>query len=236
MWLRINQYLARCGLGSRRNVEALILSHRVSVNGEMVEDLSFKVQQGDLVMVDSKVVRPLESIYLVMNKPVGVVCAVRDPRYKTVLDLLPFRVRRLAPFPVGRLDKDSQGLLILTNDGDFCDSLLHPSRGIIKTYEVELDGEIRLDMLDRLRRGVWSEGELLKPVLVDRIGSNKIRVELQEGKKREIRRMVASLGLRVKLLLRRKIGKMELRHLPYDDFALFSKDDMWHHITVGGMV
>ncbi|EHM10142.1 pseudouridine synthase family protein [Thermanaerovibrio velox DSM 12556] len=234
--MRINQYLARCGIGSRRNVEHLILNHRVSVNGEIVEALSFKVQEGDLVMVDSKVVRPLESVYIVMNKPRGVVCAVRDPRCRTVLDILPFRIRQLAPFPVGRLDKDSQGLLILTNDGDFCDSLLHPSRGIIKTYEVDLDGEVRSDLLDRMRCGIWSEGEFLKPVSVDRIGRDKIRVELQEGKKREIRRMVASLGLRVRCLLRRKIGRMELRHLPYGGFALFSKDDMWHHITVGGMV
>lgn len=234
--LRINRYLARCGVGSRRSVEALVSSGRVAVNGTLVQDLAFSVEDGDLVTLDGAVLRPLESVYIVMNKPCGVVCAVRDSHYRTVLDLLPIHLRRLSPFPVGRLDRDSQGLLILTNDGDFCQRVLHPTGGIIKAYQVFLSGNIRGAAMERMRKGVWSDGEFLKPFKVEVIGPRMIWVELQEGKNREIRRMVASVGLEVVTLTRRRIGGMELRELPSGGFALFSLDEIWHHINVGGIV
>ncbi|WP_416340834.1 pseudouridine synthase [Thermanaerovibrio acidaminovorans] len=234
--LRLNQYLARCGLGSRRKVEALIVTGRVKLNGLVVSDLGCRVEEGDHVEVDGCSVHPLDKIYIVMNKPRGVVCAVEDRRYRTVLDLLPPQIRALRPFPVGRLDKESQGLLILTNDGDFCDAILHPRRGIIKTYEVTVDRDVPSESLDRLKGGVWSDGEILKPLMVSLMGPRTVRVDIQEGKKREVRRMMAALGFKVLSLLRRRIGKMELRRLRAGGICLFSVDDIWHHINVGGIV
>ena len=130
MAIRLNKYLASCGLASRRKAEEFVLSGRVALNGRVVRDLSTTVEETDTVTLDGKEVSPESRVYIVMNKPQGVVCAVEDRFDMTVIDVLPPAYSKFRLFPVGRLDKESEGLLVLTNDGDFAHFLMHPSSNI----------------------------------------------------------------------------------------------------------
>ena len=237
--LRLNQYLARCGAGSRRKAEDLIRSGRVHLNGAVVTDLGVRVHPEDRVELDGTPVRPLDLLYLVMHKPRGVVSAVTDPRDRTVVDLLPPRHREAHPFPVGRLDRDSEGLLVLTNDGDFAQGLLHPREGIVKRYEVQLDRPLAEEHRRSMLEGLWSEGELLRPLAIRSLDQPDRRwfvFELVEGKKREIRRLAALHRYGVLRLIRRAVGQLELRRLEMGKVMELSRDALWRQILRGGIV
>ncbi len=209
--------LARAGLGSRRSVEVLIAEGRVSVNGRRAE-LGNRVDPAmDRITVDGvPVPTDPELRYFVLNKPAGVTSTLRDPHAeRTVAAFLPPGEPRLVP--VGRLDRDSEGLLLLTNDGDLAHRLLHPGYGVEKEYLVEVEGEISRQAIGRLVRGVLLQdgpARVLKAALVERSrGRSALTVVMGEGRKREVRRMLAAVGHQVTRLVRVRIGPVRLDRL-----------------------
>ena len=194
--VRLNRYLALCGVGSRRGVEAIIASGHVRVNGKVVLMPAFRVPEGALVSVDGVLVRPEEKKYLVLNKPTGYVCSVTD-KFDPGRGAPPgFSTYRL--FPVGRLDKESQGLLILTNDGELAHEVLHPSKELLREYLVLLDREITRRDIRLWRKGLSVGDRVLKPVSVllenGEPKNRMVSVVLKEGVKREVRIMAKALG------------------------------------------
>ena len=238
--IRLNRYLAMCGAGARRKVEEFITAGRVRINGETVTEPGRQVAPGDVVELDGRELSPVEPTYLIFNKPKGVLSAVEDSRERTVIDILPPSMDRLRLFPVGRLDRDSEGLIILTNDGMFSQELIHPRNGFTKTYEVELRRSMDEPTLIRWTKGVDAEGVFLKPLSVRRLARNPMQcwfeVVLGEGIKREIRLMARALGNDVRRLLRRKIGKLTLKTLPAGEFISVDRETLWRYIKEGKTV
>jgi 23S rRNA pseudouridine2605 synthase len=224
--VRLQKYLAEAGLASRRRCEGLIESGRVSVNGRPVHLLGTKVDpQRDTVAVDGKTVVGESKVYIALNKPAGFVCTNRDTHgRKRAIDLLPRSLPRL--YSVGRLDKDTEGLLFLTNEGSFSLRLTHPRYKMSKTYFVEVEGELKSAEIERVLKGIRSEGELLcaDKIFQARVQENStvLRLVLSEGKNRQIRRMMAAVGHPVKRLARLAVGPVELGNLAISQ---------WRHLT-----
>ena len=216
--VRLQKYLAECGLGSRRACERLIDQGAVSIDGEVVSRQGVRVDPvSQSVCVQGRTVDREVKIYVALNKPRNVVCTSRDPEgRKTVHAFLPDIHSRV--YPVGRLDYPSEGLLLLTNDGEFAQALTHPRNRVQKTYRVWVDEEMEPDMLDRMIRGMTVDGERLRARAINRIHVNEkgvqYRVVLQQGRKRQIRKMVAFCHRRVKRLQRVAIGSLVLGTLP----------------------
>ena len=214
---RLQRVLARAGLGSRRSVEVLISEGRVSVNGRVAE-LGNRVDPTvDRIAVDGVPVPPDPGLrYFALNKPAGVTSTLRDPHAEqTVAAFLPPGEPRLVP--VGRLDRDSEGLLLLTNDGDLAHRLQHPGYGVEKEYLVEVEGEVSRQAIGRLVRGVPlvdGPARALRAAQVERSrGRSALTVVMGEGRKREVRRMLAAVGHRVTRLVRVRIGPVRLDRL-----------------------
>jgi len=211
---RLNKLLAHAGLGSRRYCETLITSGRVTVDSDIVRDLVTKVDaEKQRVAVDGEPVRTERPAYWLVNKPRGYLCTNRDPaRRPLVIDLVPQVSQRV--YTVGRLDEDSEGLLLLTNDGDLANRLMHPRFGVEKTYQVQVAGVPTPENLRQLLQGVWlSEGHVrAKQVKREKKqgGSTWLRIVLNEGKNREVRRMLARLGHKVLKLRRIGLGPLRL--------------------------
>ncbi len=222
---RLQKILAHAGVASRRQAEALISSGRVKVNGEVARQLGATADPAeDRIEVDGRLVSAEAFEYYALNKPAGVVTTLRDPqRRPTVMSLLRGINARI--YPVGRLDADSEGLLLLTNDGELAHRLTHPRFGVEKEYVVELSEPARAEELDRIRRGVKSRGEWLKPRQVWR-EDNGVRVVMAEGKKREVRRMFEAVGRQVVRLSRRRFGPIELGRLPPGHFRRLTQDEI----------
>jgi len=216
---RLQKFLARAGVASRRQAEKMILAGRVRVNGAVVTELGTKVEpEQDRVEVDGNPVTLPEALYYyILNKPVGYVTTVKD-RYaeKTVMDLVRDIPVRL--YPVGRLDRDSKGLLLLTNDGEVAMALTHPRHQVEKTYRVTVQGVPTGETLGRLREGVLLEDGPPAPALVEIVGRKNgqtiLEMTIREGRKRQIRRMVASVGHPVVELQRIRMGPLALDGLP----------------------
>jgi len=212
--MRLNRYLAACGIGSRRSVEPIIEAGRVAVGGEVVRGLAVEVGEGDVVTVDGREVKPAGTLTLVMHKPPGLVCSRDDEEGKdTIYSLLPGRFRGL--HHVGRLDRDSEGLLILTNDGDLTQQLLHPSRGVEKVYQVTLDRSFDPALLGRLTEGIRTEVGLARAVRAKVISPRRLELVLHQGLKRQIRLMFGALDYRVKRLVRVRIGPIHIQDVPF---------------------
>jgi 23S rRNA pseudouridine2605 synthase len=217
--MRLQKYLADCGVASRRSAEQLIAVGRVAVNGRVVVEQGVKVDpRTDEVTLDGRPVKQTaDKVYLVMNKPVGLLTTSRDPWGRpTVLEMAP-RLGRL--FPAGRLDADSEGLLLLTDDGELANRLMHPRYGCEKEYRALVDGTPDQQALERLRGGIQLSDGRTAPAHVEVAeaaggGRQWIRVTLHEGRKRQVRRMLAAVGLSVKRLQRVRIGPLELGRLP----------------------
>jgi 23S rRNA pseudouridine2605 synthase len=213
---RLNKYLAHAGVGSRRHCDDLIQAGRVSIDGRTVRDFGIRVEPGQRVTVDGEPVRGEKAVYWVVNKPRGYLCTNHDPAGRPLaIDLVPHVDQRV--YTVGRLDEDSEGLLLLTNDGDLANRLMHPRYGVEKTYLVQVAGNPTRDDLHQLLEGVWlSEGHV-KAQNVKRLKkqgeSTWLRITLSEGKNREIRRMLARLKHKVLRLRRIAIGPVELGSL-----------------------
>ncbi|MBO8137900.1 MAG: rRNA pseudouridine synthase [Desulfotomaculum sp.] len=215
---RLQKFMAHAGVASRRKCEELILEGRVRVNGKVVKELGVKIHPDkDKVYVDGRLIRRKEKkVYLVMNKPRGYVSTVKDERgRKTVLDLLDNVKERV--YPVGRLDYNSEGLLILTNDGELANALTHPRHQIAKTYRVRVEGVPSMDKLERLAYGVKLEDGVTSPANVSlldvRNGNALLEITIREGKNRQVRRMCEHIGHPVKRLVRTRIGPLELRKM-----------------------
>ena len=205
-------------MASRRAGEQMIREGRVAVNGGTVRELGFKVDPAqDQVAVDGKTARTKRKIYLALNKPRGLVCSRKDELDRpTIYELLPKEWSHL--HSVGRLDFNSEGLIFLTNDGEFSLRLTHPRYGVHKKYLATVEGKVDQDVLRRFTLGVWSEGEHFKAVTVRLVSANQSRsvveLDLAEGKYREVRRLFESQGRTVKRLQRIQIGKIKLGELP----------------------
>jgi pseudouridine synthase len=210
---RLQKYLSAAGVCSRRRGEALIRAGRVTVNGEVVDGLGAKIDPGrDRVAVDGVPVAPVrELVTIALHKPRGYVTSCRHPGKRIVLDLvdLPERV-----FPVGRLDKDSSGLLLLTNDGRLHHRLSHPSFQHEKEYVVTVEKPISDGALQRMARGLRILNTRTRPAEVTRLGEVRFRIVLKEGRNRQIRRMVARVGNEVVRLTRIRIAGIALENLP----------------------
>lgn len=225
--IRLQKYIASCGVASRRKSEELIERGVVSVNDEVISTQGYKVIPGDIVTVNGKIISPEKNkVYILLNKPPRVVSTVSDEEgRKTVIDCISGIDERL--YPVGRLDFGTTGLLILSNDGDFTKFMTHPSHQVAKTYIAVADGDFDTISINRLKAGVDIGGYVTAPAKVSYAGQgfkhNSIRITIYEGKNRQIRRMVEAVGLRVKGLKRVGIGnindsKLEIgdwRHLSY---------------------
>ena len=191
MPVRVNRYLASTGLGSRRAVEEVIRAGRVTVNGA-VADLATRVEEGDDVRVDGEPVRPESVVAVLLNKPRGVVTTASDPQGRpTVTGLVAVDARL---FPVGRLDRDTTGVLLLTNAGALADHLMHPRHGVAKTYRARVQGEPVEADLDRLRAGVELDDGPTAPAAVQYRGSSVVEITIHEGRNRQVRRMCAAIG------------------------------------------
>lgn len=216
--VRLQKYLSDCGIASRRKCEELILEGRVLVNDEIVETLpAFIDPRHDQIIVDGNAVRPQRLEYFVAHKPKGVVCSNRDPKGRPrAVDLLPPMDQRL--FVVGRLDEESSGLLLMTNDGEMTQHITHPRYGVPKVYRVTIDGLPEATLVESLRKGVYlSEGKA-KASHVEIVRRSPkgtvLQITLREGRNRQIRRMLAKLGHKVRDLKRTQIGPLVLSKLP----------------------
>ena len=212
--MRLNRYLAAAGVGSRRHCDDLIASGRVTINGQPCTNFSAQPNERDYVKIDGKLVRPsTQLLYLLLNKPAGFVSTRQDPHARdTIFDLLPPKLPRL--FHVGRLDAQSEGLILLTNDGDFAQRLIHPRHQIEKEYEVVLDRLWDPALTPKLLRGIFLDGERAKILRLQQFGPASVRVVLRQGINRQIRRMFYDIGYDVKKLTRIRIGNLRLRDLP----------------------
>jgi len=215
---RLHKVLARAGVASRRTCEELIAAGRVKVNGQTVSAPGSQIDpEHDRIEVDGRLIAlPHEYTYLLLHKPAGYVSTVRDPRGRpTVLDLVHTRERL---YPVGRLDMDSEGLLLLTNDGDLMQRLTHPSYEHEKEYHVWVYGQPTTHTLERLREGIELEDGFTRPAQVDVLrreaGGTWLRFVIHEGRKRQLRRMCKAVGHPVRRLVRVRIGLLTLGNLP----------------------
>lgn len=228
--MRINKFLASCGVGSRRKVEEYILDGKISVNGEVVTELSTDINETtDVVKYNGRVVK-LESdkVYIMLNKPKGYLCTVSDDRDRpTVMKLIKEKHR---VYPIGRLDYNTEGLLLLTNDGELANKIMHPSNRISKTYLVTLKSKPKSEELDKLRKGVMLEDGMTQPAIVERPKQNDglydILITIFEGKNRQVRRMFEAIGYKVFALKRLKIGQLELGELELKKYKYLDKKEL----------
>ncbi len=213
--MRINKYLAQCGVASRRECDRLIAEGKVTVNGRPA-GLGDNVNDGDNIKVEGRPVTVKKNEYYLLHKPKGYLCTVSDDKgRKTVMDILGDGVGRI--YPVGRLDYDSEGLLILTTDGELAQHLTHPSNEVPKTYLVKVEGRLTEADLNPIRSGIEIDGYVTKKCRAHIVETNKdytkVELVLREGKNREIRKMFAAIGREVTLLKRTKVGELTLRGL-----------------------
>jgi len=221
--MRLNRYLAAAGFGSRRACEQFIAAGKVSINGHFIRDLATNVVEGDDVRVSGRKALPARHAYLAVHKPPGFVCTRSDEKgRRTIFNLVPEHFGRL--FHVGRLDKESEGLLLLTNDGDLAQKLTHPSHEIDKEYEVVLDKPFDATVTPKFLKGFMIEGGRARMESVHQISPYVVKVILRQGLKRQIRLMFYRLGWEVKRLKRVRIGPVELRGL---------KPAYWRQLTAG---
>lgn len=234
---RLQKFLARAGVASRRHAETLMQAGRVLVNGQPATEPGKKIRPGvDEIRVDGRLVRPqVSKVYILLHKPAGVVTTASDPQGRqTVLDLLPAKLRAQRLFPVGRLDLDSEGLLLLTNDGDFALHLTHPRYEQQKEYHALVQGRPAPSALESLRRGVLLPGES-RPTAPARVyvlrpgedgETSWLVVTLHEGRKRQVRRMLAVVGHPVLRLLRVRVGPLRLGNLQPGAWRFLSEQEI----------
>jgi 23S rRNA pseudouridine2605 synthase len=211
--VRLQKFVADAGVASRRAAEQMILEGRVAVNDQVVRLLGTKVDPAhDRVSVDGRQVRERRKLYIALHKPAGCVCSHKDELgRRTVYEFLPAEWRIAST--VGRLDFDSEGLIFLTNDGQFALRLTHPRYGVRKKYVATVDGIVEQEMLGKFIRGIFHAGEKLKAESARQVSKNVVELELNEGKNREVRRLFESQGLTVRRLQRTQIGKIKLGEL-----------------------
>ena len=216
--IRLQKYIAEAGLASRRNAEQMITDGRVKVNGKTVTELGTKVSDSDEVSVDGEIIRKSDKkLYIMLNKPVGYITTVSDDRDRpTVMELLSDINERV--YPVGRLDFNTEGLLLLSNDGDFTYKITHPKHNLNKTYHVWVTGKAKPNAIKLLESGVWIDGKKTAPAKVDILETSKssavLSITIHEGRNRQVRKMCKEVGFRVIALRRVSEGCLILGNLP----------------------
>lgn len=226
--MKLNAFIAQAGICSRRKAADLVKAGLVKVNGVIVRDPSYDVQEGDHIKVKGRMLKVEKKVYIMLNKPAGYVVTAQDERGRqTVLDLIGKKVKERV-FPVGRLDRSTTGLLLLTNDGDFSYKLTHPRYKVTKTYRVMLDKGLEEKDFMRIKKGVYlTDGK----VIVDNISiapkiNRMVRIVLHSGKKRVIRRLFEKLGYEVKSLDRIAYAGLTVRELPRGQWRMLSSKEV----------
>jgi 23S rRNA pseudouridine2605 synthase len=221
MLIRLQKYLADCGIASRRKAESLILAGQIKVNGQIVQTMGFKIDpaKDKIYYRDKLLKKTAEFIYIKLNKPRGHTSTVKKiSGEKNILELVKIKQKI---FPVGRLDKESEGLIFLTNDGDFAYQLTHPKYQVEKEYQVKIDGKIIPADLIKMRQGIKDQGELLQIKNYKIIKPNLINLILTQGHKREIRRLLAKFNYQVLQLKRLRIANWQLDNLKTGQWQYF---------------
>jgi 23S rRNA pseudouridine2605 synthase len=227
--VRLQKVLAAAGIASRRRCEEVILEGVVRVNGKVVDTLpAFVDAEKDIITINGREICAARKVYFLLNKPKGVICTNSDPQgRKKAIDIVRVRERI---FCVGRLDVDSTGIIILTNDNELANRLTHPRYGVAKTYVVNVSGEIRSEQIEKLKKGVWlAEGKTAGAAIKILRRSHKeslLEVTIREGLNREIRRMFAKIGLPIRSLKRTHIGKINARGLGIGKFRPLTKEEV----------
>jgi 23S rRNA pseudouridine2605 synthase len=223
--MRLNRFLAAAGIGSRRKCDELIATGLVTINGRVCTDFSAQPAERDHVKVDRKLVHREPPLTIALHKPAGFVSTRSDPRARdTIFDLLPAKFPRL--FNIGRLDTQSEGLLLLTNDGDLAQRLTHPRFKIEKEYEVTLDRKWNSEHTQKLLRGIFLDGQRAQIARLHSTGPICVRVVLRQGINQQIRRMFYAFGYEVKRLVRVRIGNLRLGDLPRGHWRPLSKSEL----------
>ena len=228
--MRLNKYLADCGVDSRRNCDGIIAEGRVKVNGKTVRELGTVVdEERDSVTLDGRRIRPKRNVYLMLHKPKGYVTTVKDELgRKTVMELLKDVKARI--YPVGRLDYDTEGLLLLTNDGDLSFRLTHPSNEVPKTYVVRISGKISKESISALQNGVEIDGRKTAPAKVDLLDQDehhsRLELTIREGRNRQIKKMFEAVGHEVEFLRRSAIGDLRLGGLTRGTYRYLTEKEI----------
>ena len=227
--MRLNRYLSRCGLGSRRDCDKIVEAGLIAINGAVCKQLNFVVTEDDKVVYKSKALTPIDIEVVLWHKPKGCVCSKKsEQKIPSIYELLPKRLHHLSP--VGRLDAATEGLLILTNDGDLAQQISSPKHGVQKEYLVTLNQAFEKDRLLPLLKGIYSKEEgKMKFDAVKRISARRMVVVLSQGKNRQIRRMFQTLGFRVEKLVRVRIGGLWDAELPLGSWRFLNQSD-WQQV------
>lgn len=230
--MRMDKLLANMGYGSRKEVKSLLKQGAITVNGAQVKSPSIHVdEKKDIVQVNGETVEYREFIYLMMHKPPGLVSATEDKRDETVVDILQPEDRIFEPFPVGRLDKDTEGLLLLTNDGTLAHQLLSPKKHVPKLYYARIEGEVTEETIDKFHHGVTlDDGYVTKPAILHILEAgpvSEIEVTITEGKFHQIKRMFEAVGMEVVYLKRLSMGSLKLdEELELGEYRELSDDEL----------
>jgi 23S rRNA pseudouridine2605 synthase len=223
--MRLNRFLAAAGIGSRRHCDELIATGRVVINGKVCTNFSIEPGVRDFVKVDGRLVRVAPALTIMLHKLAGFVSTRKGNHARdTVFDLLPQKFSRL--FNIGRLDAQTEGLLLLTNDGDLAQRLTHPRYKIDKEYEVTLDRPWDPALTPKLLRGISLDGQRARIARLHSVSPTRLRVVLQQGINRQIRRMFETVGYRVKHLLRVRVGSLRLADLPRGHWRVLTKREL----------
>ena len=231
---RLQKLIARAGICSRREAEKIILSGRVTVDGKIVKELGAKADPSQKICVDGKQLTfDAEKIYLLLDKPRGYVSTVKDERgRRTVLELLGENFSERV-YPVGRLDLNSEGLLILTNDGDLTNALIHPRFEVTKTYRAKVSGDVTEEKLDKLRAGIELDDGLTAPAEIYRLDKDLVEITIHEGRNRQVRRMFAAIGCDVKRLRRIKFADLTLEGVGVGKFRTLTAEEVAKLYKIG---
>ena len=223
--MRLNRYLAAAGVGSRRKCDELIAAGQVTINGRVCTNFSAQPNERDHVKIDGKMVHLERTLTIALHKPAGVVSTRSDPHARdTIFDLLPPKFPRL--FNIGRLDAQSEGLLLLTNDGDLAQQLTHPRFKIEKEYEVTLNRQWNSEDAEKLLRGIFLDGQRAQIVRLHSIGPTRLRVILRQGINQQIRRMFYAVEYEVKRLVRVRIGNLRLGDLARGEWRALTRSEL----------
>ena len=228
--MRLNKFLSNSGLASRRKCDEIIAEGKVIVNGKVVSELGYQInERKDKVIVEGKVIKlPSSFVYIKLNKPKGYACTAHDEKgRKTIYDLIDCEERL---FSVGRLDYDTEGLILLTNDGDFANCVAHPKYEMEKEYRVTCEGEIKESELAVMRKGVVVDGKRMPSAKVEKLsfenGFTKLSVVINEGQNRQVRRMFEAIGHEIKLLKRVRIGNVRLGGLSRGEYRDLTQEEL----------
>ena len=235
--MRLNKYLSHCGIASRRAADTLIMQGHVTVNDQVIQEMGYKVQEKDVVKFKGKVIKPVEKfVYYLMNKPRNVLTTSSDERgRKTVIDIISKKVPERV-YPVGRLDRNTSGLILLTNDGELTKKLSHPKYKVPKVYQVTLDKNLSLRDLETIRNGITLEDGDIKPDslhFVENETKREVQIELHSGKNRIVRRIFEHFGYEVVKLDRVYYAGLTKKNLPRGFFRPLTKEEirMLKHFT-----